>query len=186
MKTNLSIYNNAWYSTGAGRIKRLFWYFTNILFFINPLNISSGLKVLLLKFFGAKIAEGVVIKPGVNIKYPWRLEIGPHSWIGEKVWIDNLVAVKVGANCCLSQGAMLLTGSHDYKKATFDLMVGEIVLEDGAWVGAQAVVCPKVRVGSHAVVAVGSVATGDVPEYEIWQGNPAVFKRERIVFEPTD
>ena len=46
--------------------------------------------------------------------------------IGENVWIDNLASVSIGATCCLSQGAMLLTGNHNYKKTTFDLLFGLI------------------------------------------------------------
>ena len=57
----------------------------------------------------------------MNIKYPWFLAIGDHTWIGEKVWIDNLAEVAIGANCCVSQGAMLLCGNHNYKKSTFEL-----------------------------------------------------------------
>ena len=82
MNIDLSCYNNSWYASGGSRLKRLIWYFINVLFFINPLNPISGLKVLLLRWFGAKIGKGVVIKPSVNIKYPWRLEIGDYTWIG--------------------------------------------------------------------------------------------------------
>ena len=178
---NLEKYNNSWYHPGAGKGMQLLWYFTNILFFINPLNPLSGLKVWLLRRFGAKIGEGVTVKPGVNIKYPWNLEIGDHCWIGERVWIDNLTTVTIGNNVCLSQGALLLTGNHDYKKETFELITGQIVLEEGVWIGAKSVVCPRVRIGSHAVLATGSVANKDLEGYTIFQGNPAQAIRKRII-----
>lgn len=180
-KTDLSAYDNSWYKTGAGSVKRLTWYFVNAIFFINPLNASSGLKVMLLRMFGAKVGKGVVIKPAVNIKYPWKLTVGNHSWIGEKVWIDNLADVSIGANCCLSQGAMLLCGNHNFRKTTFDLVVKEITLEEGAWVGAFAVVCPGVTMKSHSVLAVNSVASETLQPYSVYKGNPAVFIRERII-----
>lgn len=183
MNADLSIYDNSWYNPGSGVFKRILWYFTNVLFFINPLNPSSGIKVRLLRLFGAKIQKGVVIKPGVNIKYPWNLSIGDYSWIGEKVWIDNLVQVTVGANVCISQGAMLLCGNHDYKRPTFDLMVKPIVIEDGAWVGAQSTVCPGVTMHSHSVLAVGSIASKDLMPFSIYRGNPAVKVAERVMFE---
>ncbi len=180
MKTNLSKYDNSWYKPG-NPIKRLLWYYANLIFFKNAWNPSSGLKVILLKLFGAKVGRGVRINPSVNIKYPWFLEVGDHSWIGENVWIDNLTTVKVGSNCCLSQGAMLLTGNHNYKKTTFDLIVKSIILEDGAWVGAKGIVCPGVTMHSNAVLSVGSVATKDLEAWEIYQGNPAVKVKERKV-----
>ena len=162
-------------------MKRILWYFTNGLFFINPLNPSSGSKVFLLRVFGARVGKGVNIKPGVNIKYPWFLEIADHVWIGERTWIDNLTKVTIGNNTCLSQGCMLLTGNHNYKKATFDLVPGKIILEEGVWIGAKAVVCPGVTCRSHSVLAVNSVANGDMEAYTVYQGNPAVKVRKRTI-----
>lgn len=181
IQTDLSTFDNSWYRPGGGAIGRLLWYFVNILFFLNPWNPVSSLKVSLLRLFGAKVGKGVIIKPAVNIKYPWLLEIGDHVWLGEKVWIDNLANVVIGDHVCLSQGAMLLTGNHDYKKSTFDLMVKGIHLENGAWIGAQAVVCPGVRCGSHAILSVGSIATKDLEPYTIYQGNPAQAVRKRSI-----
>lgn len=164
-------------------MKTTLWYFVNVLFFINPLNPVSGIKVKLLRLFGAKIGTGVVIKPGVNIKYPWKMEIGNYCWIGEKVWIDNLGKVTIGNNVCISQGAMLLCGNHNYKKSTFDLIVKDIFLEDGVWIGAQSVVCPGVICKSHSILVINSVANKDLGPYSIYQGNPAVKVRERITQE---
>jgi len=158
----------------------MLWYFTNAVFFKSSLFPVSGLKVWLLRLFGAKIGKGVNIKPCVNIKYPWLLNIGDYSWIGEKVWIDNLAKVSIGAHCCISQGAMLLCGNHNYKTETFDLMTGEIKLEDGVWIGANATVCPGITCFSHAILAVGSVATKPLDAYVIYQGNPAVKVKDRI------
>lgn len=182
-RTDLSTYNNNWYKPviGAGTLKQLLWYFINVCFFINPLIPLSGLKCFLLKCFGAKLGRNVVIKPGVNIKYPWKLIIGDHVWIGERVWIDNLAVVTIGSHVCLSQNAMLLTGNHNYKKHSFDLMVKEIVLEDGVWLGAKTLVCPGVTAYSHAVLSAGSVATKSLEPYTIYSGNPAVAVKQRVV-----
>lgn len=178
---DLSNYSVGDYHPGAGLVKRLMWYITNVLFFRNSLNAVSGLKVLLLRLFGARVGKGVVIKPAVNIKYPWRLRIGDHSWIGENVWIDNLVTVDVGSNVCISQGALLLTGNHNYKSKSFDLITGPIVLKDGAWVGAMAVVCPGVTCGTHSVLTVNSVANKDLDDHTIYSGNPAEPVRVRTI-----
>jgi len=180
-KVNLSKYNNDWYNPGGSAIKRTIWFFINGLIFINPLVPVNGLKIWLLRLFGAKVGQGVVIKPNVNIKYPWLLTIGNHVWIGEKVWIDSLAPIVIHDHVTLSQGAMLLTGSHNYKAQTFDLMVNKIILEEGVWIGAQAVVCPGVTCYTHSILAVGSVATTNLAPYFIYQGNPAEKKRERII-----
>ncbi len=179
-KVKLDQYNNDHYQSGS-KVKKLFWYFTNMFFFKTMLPFPSSMKVSLLKVFGAKVGQGVVIKPDVNIKYPWFLEIGDACWIGEGVWIDNLATVKIGSDVVLSQGAYLLTGSHDYKKETFDLILGEIILEEGVWIGAKATVCPGVTCHSHSVLSVSSVATKDLEAYGVYQGNPAEMKRERVI-----
>jgi len=185
MKTDLSSFQNNWYQQkiGASTIKQILWYYCNLIFFRSGWLPISSLKCFLLRLFGAKLGTGVVLKPHLNIKYPWKLEIGNHSWIGENVWIDNLEQVVIGNHCCVSQGAMLLTGNHNYKKSGFDLVIGAIQLEDGAWVGAQSVVCPGVAIGSHAVLSVQSVATQSLEPYGIYQGNPAVWKKMRTIEE---
>lgn len=179
MTSDLSKYDNSWYNPGGSVLKRIAWYFTNALLFKNHLNPVSGLKVRLLKWFGASVGKGVVIKPGVNIKYPWLLKIGDYTWIGEDVWIDNLANVSIGSNCCISQGAMLLCGNHNFKLTTFDLIVKPITIKDGAWVGAKSIVCPGVTIEKNAILTVGSIATKDLECDTINQGVPAITKTVR-------
>ena len=178
--TNLAGYNNSWYKPGASVLKRGLWFCVNACFFCSyfPFN---GFKLFLLRLFGARLGRGIVIKPAVNIKYPWKLELGDYVWIGEKVWIDNLDIVRIGSNSCLSQGAFLLCGNHDYKKSTFDLITAPVTLEEGVWIGAKAIVCPGVTCASHAVLAAGSVANRDLEAFGIYQGNPAQKVKERII-----
>lgn len=173
MKTDLSKFNNDWYQPGS-RFKRAVWYCFNAAFLLNPMNPFSGLKKFVLRIFGAQIGSKVVIKQRVNVKYPWFLKIGDNSWIGEDVWIDNLAQVDIGANCCVSQGALLLCGNHNYKKEAFDLMVGEIILEEGVWIGAKAIVTGGVRCESHSLLAAGSVTSKNLIAYTIYRGNPAI------------
>ncbi len=181
-KTDLSKYDNSWYKQPPF-IKNVLWFITNAIFLNSYLLVPVSLKRLILRAFGAQIGTGVMIKPKVNIKYPWLLRVGNYVWIGEEVWIDNLTVVSLGDNVCLSQGAMLLTGNHDYTRSTFDLSVGKIVIENGVWIGAKAMVCPNVVCRSHAVLAVNSVAVKDLEAYGVYQGNPAKWIRERKITE---
>jgi putative colanic acid biosynthesis acetyltransferase WcaF len=171
-------FNNSWYNPG-NKITIIIWYFINALFLKNTLFPFSSIKIYLLRVFGAKIGRGVILKPGISVKYPWFLEIGNYVWIGENVWIDNLAKVIIEDNVCISQGVFLLCGNHDYKKSTFDLIVGDINLKRGCWIGAKSIVCPGVTVNSHAVLAVSSVASFNLEEFTIYQGNPAKKIRTR-------
>ncbi len=181
MKTDLSKYSNKHYKVGRNIVVRALWYFTNVVFFINPLNPFSFLKVFLLRCFGAKVGKAVNIKPMVNIKYPWFLEIGNHVWIGEKVWIDNLANVTIGDNSCISQGAFLLTGNHNYSKTTFDLITKGIIIEDGVWICAKSTVYPNVVCKSHSVLTANSVAASNLEPYSVYSGNPAVKVKDRTI-----
>lgn len=179
-KTDLSRFNNSWYNPGP-RWKVLLWFLVNAFLLNTYLPIPVRFKVAVLRLFGAKIGKGVMIKPAVNIKYPWLLQVGNHVWIGEQVWIDNFSEIQIGDHVCISQGAMLLTGNHNYSLPTFDLMPGPITLAEGVWIGAKSIVCPGIRCESHAVLAVNSVATRPLEAYGIYQGNPAVWVRQRKI-----
>jgi putative colanic acid biosynthesis acetyltransferase WcaF len=172
LKTDLSKFNNSWYKPGGSPFKRACWYLVNTCLFKSAFPFY-GIKRSILRLFGAKIGKGLIIKPHVNIKYPWRLHIGNDVWIGEGVWIDNLANVTLKNNSCVSQGAMLLCGNHNYKKTSFDLVVKEIILEEGAWAGAKTLVGPGVKMGSHSLLTAGSTATTNLEAYWVYQGNPA-------------
>lgn len=173
--------NSAVFDPGAGIVKRTLWYFTNALFFLNPCFPFRSPKPALLRAFGARVGRGVVIHPCVNIKFPWKLTIGDHSWIGQRAWLDNLDQLTIGSHVVISQGAMIIQGSHDYKKVDYPTLSKPVVLEDGSWVGAGAIVTLGVTFHSHAVLAAGSVATKDLEAYTIHQGNPAQPVRERVI-----
>jgi len=179
LKTQLhKNFDTGGFKIGAGILKQLLWYFADIVFFKSRMMPASSVLVALLRLFGAKIGAEVRIKPGIHIKYPWKLEIGDYSWLAE-CYIENLEQVIIGKNCCISQQAVLITGNHDYSSSNFDLMVAPIILEEGAWVGASAKVGPGVTLHSHAVLTLGSVATKDLLPYSIYQGNPALKTKER-------
>jgi putative colanic acid biosynthesis acetyltransferase WcaF len=178
LRVDLSKFDNRWYRPGSA-VRRLGWLLVNAFIFRSDLPFPSGFKCALLRAFGASVGSGVVIKPNVNIKYPWFLKIGSHAWIGEGAWIDNLAAVSVGDHACISQGAYLLTGNHDYKSERFDLIIKPISIEDGAWVGAKAIVTPGTILKTHAIVTTGSVIGGATEAYMIYRGNPAQPVRRR-------
>jgi len=181
VKVDLSRFDNAFYNPGRSFLVRTAWFFLGLPLLRSSMIPSSSFRRALLRFFGSEIGDGVVIKPGVRVKYPWNLKTGKHCWLGEDCWIDNLALVTLGDNVCLSQGVYLCTGNHDWADPAFGLITRPIQIEDGGWVAARASVGPGVVVGEGAIVGFGAVATTSVPAHEIHGGNPAVFLRRREI-----
>lgn len=135
---------------------------------------GSRHRVVLLRTFGAEIGAGVVAKPRLRVKFPWRLSVGVNAWLGEGTWIDNLAPVKIGANACVSQDVYLCTGNHDWSSPRFDLRTGPITIGEGAWIAARSVIGPGVEVGRGAVVSLGAVITQPVPDWAIIRAAPGL------------
>ena len=178
---DLSRYDNSWYNPGGSFLKRTAWFFLGQPILRAAWIPSSTLRVVLLRLFGAIIGQGVVIKPSVDVKYPWHLVIQDHVWIGEHVWIDNLTTVRIESNVCVSQGAYLCTGNHDWTDPSFGLMIAPILLREGSWAGAKSILTPGSVLGVGAIAAAGSVIAGSIPDYEIHAGNPAKLVKRRVI-----
>ncbi len=170
---NLSGYKSNYNNTKPVLVQ-VIWYFISLIVIQSSWFPLFGLKVRLLRIFGAKVGIGLVLKPKVYIKYPWELEIGDNVWIGEGVRIDNLAKVIISSNVCISQNAFLLTGNHNYRSAAFELMTGPITIEDEVWVGASSVVCPNTVLSQGTIITVGSVISGKTNANRVYRGNPAI------------
>lgn len=164
---DLGTFRNDGFDRGASRAKEIAWMIISALF-VSGWMPGSGWRANILRAFGAKIGRGVVLKPRVRVKFPWRLEVGSNSWIGEGVWIDNLAMVRIGHDVCISQGAYLCTGNHDWTSPRFDLVVGAITIEPNCWVGAKATVAPGTLLEEGAVLGLGAVGRGVLHSWTIY------------------
>lgn len=161
------------YRPGRSYLVRAVWLIVEALILLNPVVVSYRFKTAVLRLFGATIGEGLLIKPGVHVKYPWRLRIGDNCWLGERAWIDNMEDVTLGSDVVISQGAYLCTGNHDWSDPVMPLAPEPIQVEDGAWVGAFARIGPGTTIATGCVVALGGVVFGDTEPWGIYRGNPA-------------
>jgi putative colanic acid biosynthesis acetyltransferase WcaF len=172
----LDLFDNGNFVRGRSVLTEALW-----LLVFSPLMSSqlpgSVWRIALLRIFGAKVGRAVIVKPRVIVKFPWRLEIGDHTWIGEGVWIDNLAVVSIGAHACISQGVYLCTGSHDWSLSTFDLITKPIQVGDSAWVCAKAVVAPGVSIGVGAVAGMGAVVACDITPWTVLRADGSITAR---------
>ena len=172
VRQRLDTFNNASFNRGRSRIIELAWLMVQAALFASDIP-GSAWRRFLLRMFGAKVGDGVVIKPRVRVKFPWRLEIGAQSWIGEGVWIDNLATVSIGTHACISQGAYFCTGNHDWTASTFDLRAQTISVGDHAWVCAMATLLPGARLAEGSILLVGARLSGSSEPDSIYDGCPA-------------
>ncbi|WP_082209829.1 WcaF family extracellular polysaccharide biosynthesis acetyltransferase [Fischerella sp. PCC 9605] len=177
----LDCYDVGTYTPGAPYWKQVLWYFLGFPLVKSYWLPMSALKVWLLRIFGAKIGRNVRIKPGVRVKFPWRLSIGDHVWIGEDAWIDNLAQVTIESHVCLSQGVYLCTGNHDWTHPDFKLMTAPIHIQESSWIAAKAVIGPGVTVGRGAVLTLGGVTARSLEPMTIYAGNLAQPVKQRKV-----
>ena len=176
---NLSGYKKIDINKNHSKFKIFIWYYMNAILFNSPFFPIYRIKAIILRMFGANVGANLCIKPNVSIKYPWKLNIGNFVSIGEGVWIDNITDVSIGSNSCISQGAYICTGNHDYKSSLFDLILGEVSIGENCWIGARGLILPNTVFENGAILAAGSVASGILCSNAIYKGHPAKKIRER-------
>lgn len=163
----------------ASRLKESAWYIVKTFFFLSPIPYPSAVKVYLLRLFGARLGEQIIIKPRVNIHFPWKLSVGNNVWIGEEAFLLNFELLIIGDNVCISQRAFLCGGNHDYKIPSMPYRNGPITIKNGCWVGASTFIGPNIVIGKNSVVSAGSIVTQSLEENGIFRGNPAKLIKNR-------
>jgi putative colanic acid biosynthesis acetyltransferase WcaF len=161
------------------KIKAHLWQLVNNTFFrILPLQFRSY-RILLLRIFGAQLANNVTISRLANIEHPWNLTMGHLSSLGDGSWIYCLAPIKIGEKCCIGKDVYLLTGSHDIADSKFSMVTKPIIINDGCWIATGAYILPGVTLGKFSVVAARSVVVKSTQDYSILGGNPAKLIRLR-------
>jgi putative colanic acid biosynthesis acetyltransferase WcaF len=149
------------------------WGVCELLFVTNPWQISSALRIRVLRIFGAEIGEKVTFRPRTRVKFPWKLHIGDHACIGEGVWIHNQNHVHIGSNAVVSQDAFITTGSHAVRR-DMGLLTSPVHISDGVWVTSRSIILGGAKLGQSSIVAPNSVvpANAAVPANAIFGAAP--------------
>lgn len=145
------------------------WFLFLHLIFISPF-FPAKIRPGVLRVWGASIGQGVSIRRGVKVHFPWNLDIGDNCWIGEEVWFINHEKVTIGSDVCISQRSIICSGGHDYRSASLEYAHKQVTIKDGAWVCLDAKVLPGVTIGECSVVSAGEIARKSLPDYSMLVG----------------
>lgn len=144
-----------------------------------PGGYGIALRTILYKVLLKKVGKGVVIRDGVKILFPERVEIGKYTGLNDSCIIDGTGGVKIGSYVRMAPRVEILTSNHIFtdrnvpiKKQGLELKA--VVIEDDVWVGIGALLVPGVHIGHGAVIAGHAVVTKNVPPFAIVAGIPAV------------
>jgi len=151
---------------------QLWWLVQATLFAMSP-QFMYGWRNFLLRLFGAKVGDNVIIRPSVRITYPWKVKIGHNVWIGDHAELYSLGEIEIGDDVVISQKSYLCAATHDFTKISFDMMAQKITIEDQVWLATDVFVAPGVSIGRGALIGARSSVFADMPEGMICLGSPA-------------
>ena len=158
---------------GASAFKVQLWWLVQASLFRWSPQVMYGWRRALLRAFGARIGNGVIIRPTVTITYPWKVSIGDFSWIGDDVVLYSLGYLSIGSHSVISQRSYLCGGDHDYRQPDFPIRARDIQIEDQVWIGTDVFVGPGIVVSEGAVVGARSTVVKNIPPMMVCVGNPA-------------
>ncbi|WP_316153688.1 putative colanic acid biosynthesis acetyltransferase [Cupriavidus sp. BIC8F] len=158
---------------------QLWWLVQATLFRCSP-QVAYGFRRTILRIFGAKVGEGVLVRPSVRITYPWKVTLGDYCWIGDNVNLYSLGPITIGKNAVVSQESYLCTGDHDYSDPAFAIRAKPITVGPEAWVAAGTFIAPGVSIGQAAVIGARSFVFSDMPAATICYGSPCAPARPRM------
>lgn len=167
----VSAFTSPW--TFGQNVKRALWMITSKFLFRTSFHNWYGWRRFLLRLFGAKIGQGVRIRPSAYIEIPWNVDIDDGAVVGDWAILYSLGKIKIGKRTVVSQYAHLCAGTHDHRYKDFPLVRPPITIGDDAWVAADSFVGPGVTIGSRSVVGARSNVFSDLPEDIVAVGSPA-------------
>ncbi len=178
---DLRKYDQSWFDRGKPGWYILFWWLVQAIAFPLSLHNFNFFRCGLLRLFGAKIGTGVVIRPTARFTYPWKIEIGDYSWIGDDVVLYSLDKITIGTNCVISQKSYLCTGSHNLQDEAFGLITTPIVISNGVWIATDCFIAPGVTIGANTVVGARSSVFKNLEGGQVAWGSPCKTQRPRKV-----
>ena len=178
---DLRTYDLSNFNRGKPRWYVMLWWLVQAIAFPLSLHHFNSLRCFVLRLFGAKIGKGVVVRPSSRFLFPWKVEIGDYSWIGDEVMFYSIDRITVGSHSVISQKSYLCTGSHNIEDPSFGLITAPIELGNGVWVATDCLIAPGVQIGSNSVIGARSSVMKSIPARQVAWGTPCSCRYSRTI-----
>lgn len=162
----------------SNKLRRALWNLARVLLF-RPFGTKALRlwRLAVLRMFGAQVDWSAEVYASAQIWAPWQLQMAAGSCVGPHTVVYNQARVTLQRDACLSQYAYVCTAGHErgeVNNAHSGLVVAEVTIGEGAWVGTRAFIGMGVEVGARAVVGACACVFKDVEPATTVGGNPAV------------
>lgn len=140
---------------------------------------SAGLKSFVLNLLGANIGDKTTIATGTTFTQFSNFQVGADTVINANCYIDPRGGLKIGNNVNIMRDCKILTAGHNLHSHFFELQLKNTTIGDDVVVFSNVFINPGVHIGNAAVILPCSNVVCDVPDHEVWGGNPAKFLYRR-------
>lgn len=178
---DLRAYDLSNFDLGKPRWFVMLWWLIQELLFPISLHNHNNFRCFILRLFGAKIGKDVVIRPTARITYPWKVDIGNYTWIGDDVVFYSVDQINIGSHSVISQKSYLCTGSHNIEDKSFGLITAPIFIGNGTWIATDCFVAPGINIGSNSVIGARSNVMKNIPARQVAWGNPCTVRYPRVI-----
>lgn len=176
---DLRLYDSSKCDRGRPSWYVILWWLVQAIAFPLSLHNFNAFRCWLLRWFGAKVGKGAIVRPTARFTYPWNVTIGDYSWIGDDVVLYSVDRIEIGSHAVISQKSYLCTGSHDLNRTSFNLITAPIRVGNGAWIATDCFISAGVAIGANSVIGARSSVFRNIPAGRVAWGTPCIARYPR-------
>jgi len=148
-----------------------------------PFPLTNYLRYIVIKMF-SKNFHASYVTDGVQLWFPWNIEVGPSSSLNQGVIIDGFGGVRIGRDVRIAAYAIINTADHAFDNPLLPIrkqgyVCAPVIIEDDVWIGAHVTINKGVTIGRGSVIGAGSIVTKSIPPFSVAVGNPCRVIRRR-------
>ncbi|MDT0695299.1 acyltransferase [Mammaliicoccus sciuri] len=158
-------------------------------YFIYELNTSTNIKLqiliryLVVKSILKKSGKKLYIGKNVTLKNIEECSFGDNVSIHDLSYIDGYGSIKIGDNVSVAHSCSIISSSHTWddpaKPIKYNpISKGSVTINSDVWIGCGVRILNNVQIGSHTIIAAGSVVNKNIDKGWLAAGVPVGLKKK--------